>query len=51
MAATFPTQDNINTEETEEMPLVEFEPTISVFERAKAFHASDCEATVIGVAR
>jgi hypothetical protein len=30
------------------MPLVGFEPTITVFERAKTFHALDCAATVIG---
>jgi hypothetical protein len=30
------------------MPWVEFEPTIPVFERAKAFYAIDREATVIG---
>jgi hypothetical protein len=30
------------------MPLVGFEPTIPVFERAKTFHALDCAATVIG---
>jgi hypothetical protein len=30
------------------MPLVGFEPTIPVFERAKTFHASDQEATVPG---
>jgi hypothetical protein len=29
------------------MPLVGFEPTIPVFERAKTFHVSDCAATVI----
>jgi hypothetical protein len=33
------------------MPLVGFEPTISVFDRAKAFRASDCEAAMIGVSR
>jgi hypothetical protein len=30
------------------MPPVEFEPTISVLERAKTVHVSDREATVIG---
>jgi hypothetical protein len=30
------------------MPRVGFEPTISVFEQAKTFHASDKAATVIG---
>jgi hypothetical protein len=30
------------------MPQVEFEPTIPVFDRAKAVHASDRAATVIG---
>jgi hypothetical protein len=30
------------------MPLVEFEPTIPVFEQAKAVHALDRAATVIG---
>jgi hypothetical protein len=30
------------------MPLVVFEPTIPVFERAKTFHALDRTATVIG---
>jgi hypothetical protein len=30
------------------MPRVRFEPTISVFERAKAVHALDRAATVIG---
>jgi hypothetical protein len=30
------------------MPWVEFEPTIPVFERAKAVHALDRPATVIG---
>jgi hypothetical protein len=30
------------------MPLVGFEPTISVFDRAKIALASDCEASVIG---
>jgi hypothetical protein len=29
------------------MPRVEFEPTISVFERAKTVHALDLAATVI----
>jgi hypothetical protein len=31
------------------MPLVGFEPTIPVFERAKAFHALDRAATVTGL--
>jgi hypothetical protein len=30
------------------MPVVVFEPTIQVFERAKMFHALDHAATVIG---
>jgi hypothetical protein len=30
------------------MPLVGFEPTIPVFERAKTVHTLDCAATVIG---
>jgi hypothetical protein len=30
------------------MPLVGFEPTIPVFERAEVFHASDPAATVTG---
>jgi hypothetical protein len=30
------------------MPLVGFEPTIPAFERAKTFHASAHQATVIG---
>jgi hypothetical protein len=29
------------------MPSVEFEPTITVFQRAKTVHALDCAATVI----
>jgi hypothetical protein len=31
------------------MPRVGFEPTIPVFERAKAVHALDHAATVIGI--
>jgi hypothetical protein len=31
------------------MPRVGFEPTITVFERAKTFHALDGAATVIGL--
>jgi hypothetical protein len=31
------------------MSRVGFEPTVSMFERAKIFHASDRAATVIGV--
>jgi hypothetical protein len=31
------------------MPQVEFEPTITAFERAKIFHVSDRAATVIGI--
>jgi hypothetical protein len=31
------------------MPQVGFEPTISVFERAKMFHALERAATVIGM--
>jgi hypothetical protein len=30
------------------MPPVEFEPTATVFKRAKTVHALDCAATVIG---
>jgi hypothetical protein len=30
------------------MPLVGFEPTTRVFERATTIHALDCAATVIG---
>jgi hypothetical protein len=33
------------------MPQVEFEPTVSVFERAKTAHALDRAATVIGADR
>jgi hypothetical protein len=41
------TQENTNTEQTQtSMPWVGFEPTISVFERAKTFYASDRAATV-----
>jgi hypothetical protein len=31
------------------VPLVEFEPTIAVFEGVKIFHILDCAATVIGI--
>jgi hypothetical protein len=31
------------------MTWVRFEPTISVFERAKTVHALDCAVTVIGI--
>jgi hypothetical protein len=30
------------------MPIVKFEPTMSVFERAKTFRALDLAATVLG---
>jgi hypothetical protein len=33
------------------MPLVGFEPTIAVFERAKTLHALDSAVTVIGAIR
>jgi hypothetical protein len=50
-ASTY-TQNNINTEQKhiiqKPIPWVEFELTIPVFERAKAVHALDRAATVIG---
>jgi hypothetical protein len=33
------------------MPRVEFEPTTPAFEQAKTVHASDREATVIGISQ
>jgi hypothetical protein len=47
VARPLPKQDNTNAEQTS-MPLVGFEPTIPVFERAKTVHTLDRVATVIG---
>jgi hypothetical protein len=43
------TQDSTNTDSTQtSIPWVRFEPTSSVFERAKTVHALDRATTVIG---
>jgi hypothetical protein len=47
VARPLPAQDNTQNKCTPTcMPEVGFEPTISVFERAKTVHALDCAATV-----
>jgi hypothetical protein len=49
VARPLPAQDKTNTEDTQtSMPLVEFEPTIRMFERVKTFHGLDRAVTVIG---
>jgi hypothetical protein len=49
-AATYtPNNTNQNKRTQTSMPLVGFEPTIPVFERAKTVHALDRATTVIGV--
>jgi hypothetical protein len=46
------TQDNTQKKGGQiSMLRVGFEPTISVFERAKILHALDCASAVIGVSR
>jgi hypothetical protein len=45
---TYRTTQTQNKSIQTSMPLVEFEPTTPVFERAKMVHALDCSAAVIG---
>jgi hypothetical protein len=51
VARSLPTQRTTKTQNKRtqtSMPRMGFEPTISVFERAKTVHVLDCAATVIG---